>query len=883
MPPSFRDHWPELEPLLDQALELPLAEREHWLTDLAARSPVLAAELTALLSGEPVADRAGFLASRPPTGLAGLQLGPWRLERPLGQGGMGTVWLARRADGRFEGTAAVKLLNLALLSPTGQERFRREGSVLARLTHPGIARLLDAGVGGTGQPYLVLEHVDGMPIDRYVRERGLGTADCLALFQQVLAAVSHAHANLVVHRDLKPSNILVTADGTVKLLDFGIAKLLDDDTGDGSPLTQEGGRAFTPQYAAPEQVRGEPLTTATDVYALGVLLYQLISNTHPTGGAAATPAAYVTALLEVEPAPLRLGDLDTILAKALRKPAAERYQTVTALAEDLQRYLRHEPVSARPISIGYRIDRFIRRNRAAAIAGTLASVGLVGATLFSIAQMHEAERQRDAALEARRRTDAQVEFQDALLSQIGDRPITVRGMVDSARAVMERQFADDSATLASLLPQLANSYNRLGDIRVRGALLARAESLAVAGIEPGQLPVLGCLQADNLRQQGKYPEAWERLAAAEALLRADSDPHDAVTCLALRAWLRIEASGEGPPDSSDTHGFLSARRALAIMDSLGEGRGASYLELQLLLADALDAEGEYRNAVAEFRSLLATQERGGRGNTIYQDIAQHNMALSLVALGESAEAERLLHGVLVRAAASEPSGRVHWQPLIHYAEAALTAGLADTALKYFRQVVAQAVADTNLYWEGRGSFGVARAAIALGQFGVARQAADRLGRILTLVPKVQNTDDVMPDPRTIRGMLQLAAGDTAAAYPTLRAVLDSHGYFEGNRALRLRPVALLAAQAAIATGRLDEAADLVHRARETALLDSLTDSLSASVAEARVVESALLLARGDTAQARTVLDLAVAGFLRGAGPGDPRTRDGQARRAALSR
>src|SRR5690242_2801037 len=256
-----RDRWRELEPLLDHALELPAEECASWLDELRTTSPALAEELALLLSGESIADRRGFLAEPLGSGLEGVELGAYTLERPLGQGGMGSVWLARRTDGRFEGRAAVKLLNLALVSPAGQARFRREGSVLARLTHPGIARLLDAGVSPSGQPYLVLEYVDGVPIDHYVREHALSLEARVRLVLAVLAAVGHAHANLIVHRDLKPSNILVTPEGTVKLLDFGIAKLLDADVREGrGALTAESAQVMTPEFAAPEQVTGDAVT-----------------------------------------------------------------------------------------------------------------------------------------------------------------------------------------------------------------------------------------------------------------------------------------------------------------------------------------------------------------------------------------------------------------------------------------------------------------------------------------------------------------------------------------------------------------------------------------------------------------------------------------------
>src|SRR5690348_10972390 len=264
------NNWEALSPLLDAALDLDPTARAAWLDELARRQPDIAARLRQMLAGEAQADAARFLVPAQPAGAELLDapgakiLGPWELQRPIGHGGMGMVWLARRRDGRFEGTAAIKFLTFAVGGAGGEARFRAEGSLLARLTHPNIARLLDAGVSPSGQPYLVLEYVDGSAITAWCDERQLDVPARLALFQQVLAAVAHAHANLIVHRDLKPSNILVTGDGTVKLLDFGIAKLLeqapDDDT-----VTRE--RLLTFDAAAPEQIRGEPVSTATDIYA----------------------------------------------------------------------------------------------------------------------------------------------------------------------------------------------------------------------------------------------------------------------------------------------------------------------------------------------------------------------------------------------------------------------------------------------------------------------------------------------------------------------------------------------------------------------------------------------------------------------------------------
>ena len=338
-----RSNWQILGPLIDRVLDLPPSERGRWIDTLSRQSPTIASEVSSFLAEEALADRSGFLGETPHPSLEGLEIGAYRLERPLGRGGMGTVWLARRIAGQGDSLAAVKLLSSSLVSANGEERFRREGSVLARLAHPGIARLIEAGVSAAGQPYLVLEYVEGRPIDVFAEEGQLSPVQRIVLFRQVLAAVGHAHANHVLHRDLKPSNILVTHDGTAKLLDFGIAKLLDTGGVSKRSLTVAGKPILTPQYAAPEQIRGNDLTVATDVYALGVLLYVLVSGKHPTSEESITPMQCMVSILSTEPERLGLGELDNILAKALRKEPTERYQSVAELGEELDRFLESQP------------------------------------------------------------------------------------------------------------------------------------------------------------------------------------------------------------------------------------------------------------------------------------------------------------------------------------------------------------------------------------------------------------------------------------------------------------------------------------------------------------------------------------------------------------
>src|SRR5215469_13313159 len=414
------DQWQALSPHLDEALEMTDDERSTWLSSLQRENPTLAYQLEILLREHRVLSEEGFLEASAlelpgGPGLAGQILGVYTLVSQIGHGGMGTVWLAERSDGRFERRVAVKVLNIALMGKGGEERFKREGRILGRLTHPHIAELIDAGVSLTGQPFLVLEYVEGDHIDRYCDQNHLDVRARVRLFLDVLRAVAQAHANLIVHRDLKPSNILVRTDGQVKLLDFGIAKFLECDGQSGeAPLTLEGGRALTPEYAAPEQLKGEPATSATDVYASGVVLYVLLTGQHPVGSGPHTPAGLVKAILDTEPprpseavastvtkeeasvtnarrritTPDKLartlrGDLDTIVAKALKKNPRERYASIEEFADDLQRYLRHEPIRARPDAIVYRAVKFVHRHRNGLSAALLVVLALAGTAIIT--------------------------------------------------------------------------------------------------------------------------------------------------------------------------------------------------------------------------------------------------------------------------------------------------------------------------------------------------------------------------------------------------------------------------------------------------------------------------------------------------------------------
>jgi serine/threonine protein kinase/tetratricopeptide (TPR) repeat protein len=401
--------WPTLSKLLDEWLDLPDSSRASWLAGLGPEYADVLPALRHLLAAQAEVNH-DFLRTLPRFGdftessagefAAGLLIGPYRLISELGRGGMGVVWLAERADGSLKRPVALKLPIVSMRNAGLAERFARERDILAQLTHPHIARLYDAGIDAGGQPFLALEFVEGVPLTRYCDDHRLPVRQRIDLFLQALDAVQHAHRNLVVHRDLKPSNILVTEDAQVRLLDFGIAKMLLEGEAKETELTQAGGRALTPQYASPEQILGQSVTTASDVYSLGIVLYELLCGNQPYRLKRDSAVVLEEAILAADPvrpsqatitdaasqarsttagklARTLAGDLDTIVLKALKKNPAERYATVDAFSQDIQRHLTGVPVLAQPESSWYRTRKFLLRNKLAVAAAMAIFVALL--------------------------------------------------------------------------------------------------------------------------------------------------------------------------------------------------------------------------------------------------------------------------------------------------------------------------------------------------------------------------------------------------------------------------------------------------------------------------------------------------------------------------
>lgn len=534
------ERWRRVDSLFTRCAGLDCHARQAVLDTECATDPALRRLVEGMLAADAsaedrlrtlIGESAGLVDVAAAPQWQGRMLGAYRIEREIGAGGMGTVFLASRADEAYERRVAIKVLSNVFASADERRRFLAERQILADLAHPNIAQLLDGGTTAEGTPYLVMEYIEGVPIDRYCTDAQLTLEERLHLFLRVCGAVQFAHQRLVIHRDIKPGNILVTADGTPKLLDFGIAKLLDTTAATGTiAQTLLGARLLTPQHASPEQIRGEPVTTASDVYSLGVLLFRLLTGRYPHEPPHAGPAAMERAILE-EPAQRpsvaagehrrRLaGDLDNIVLQALRKDPERRYATVRELAHDLECFLAQRPVAARADSAGYRLRKFIGRHRAGVVAGAAAI-----ATLIALVGFHTVRLAHERDLQARERATAERVSQFMVdIFRVADpwsgRPeVTARELLDQAYEGIDRELADQPLTAAKLRVAMGRAYGGLAmygravELEREALELRRANLPADDPAVAEALHYLGSMQAES----GNYAAAREDLEAALAM------------------------------------------------------------------------------------------------------------------------------------------------------------------------------------------------------------------------------------------------------------------------------------------------------------------------------------------------------------------------------
>lgn len=586
---------------MDQALAMEHGERGTWLDSLEATHADVARELRELLAERDALSEMDFLGETlAQEGIAtGTVVGPYRLLEEIGQGGMSSVWLAGRCDGQLNREVALKLPFAGPLRAQMAERCRRERDILAALTHPNIARLYDAGVDASGQPYLAMEYVRGIPLTIYCDAARLTVRERLTLFLQVLAAVEFAHTHLILHRDLKPSNIQVTEQGRVVLLDFGIGKLLSTEPSSDSPPTELAVRMLTPDYASPEHLSGTALWTTSDVYSLGVVLYELLAGARPFGAECESRWELEDAILTRDPprpsqltvpeaiaaarqatsrklAQILKGDLDTIILKALKKAPAERYQSVETFARDVTCYLGNLPVSARPDSAWYRLRRFVSRNKWQVAAALVTSISIIAGAGTALWQAREIAQQRDRALELASRNRAINDFTSMLIGEAAssEKPVTVKEMLARSESLALAGTIGSNDVRAAVLETIATLYIAAGDAGKSVQVLERAQALAVNARDAQLQSRLTCLHAMMIADVGRIEAALT--AINRELEQLQDDPETAAFCLndlanvsmragdasgtlrhALLALERLRGSGiDAPADEADVLGTV---------------------------------------------------------------------------------------------------------------------------------------------------------------------------------------------------------------------------------------------------------------------------------------------------------------------------------------
>lgn len=894
------DWWQQVSPQLDKVLAIPEEQREAWLAEFRKQSPEIAARLQELLGQHANLAREGFLEHDPigmdrALGAPGQVFGAYVLVSPAGAGGMGTVWRAKRNDGRFDREVAIKLLQVTVAGSGDEERFKREGSILGRLQHPHIAELVDAGLSPAGQPYLVLEYVDGEHIDTYCNERSLDVETRIHFFLDVLDAVSHAHANLIVHRDIKPSNVMISKEGSVKLLDFGIARLLEDET----QSTQAGktGGAMTLLFASPEQVKGEPVTTRTDVYALGVLLYLLLTGRHPAGDGPYSAASLVRAIVDAEPprpsqtvlqqiqtsqaedqssrpqsgnrkrlSQTLRGDLDRIIAKAIRKTPAERYPSVAAFADDLRRYIEHKPVSARPDSLRYRAKMFARRNRVAVAAASVAFLIVTAGVAGIVIQGRRASAERDFAFQQLVRLQQHDEFLDFLLSNAAPtgKPFTVNDLLNRAEHIVEKQKA--SPEQIEMLEWIGVDYSSQDQHGRARPVLEHAYQLSQQSADPA-------VRAKGACSLGYALARDEDLTRADALIQEGlrempDDPKyamDRIGCLREGS----EVSRQKGETTEGVRRMEMARQALrqSRFDSDEYEMGTS-----LDLAAAYSEAGRDQDALNEFQRAGSLISALGRDETQTAVVLYNDWALELEQVGRPLEAEKLYRRVIDISRDDKTEDAVSPMVLNNYARIqrqlnhlAAAADYAERAYAKAEQTNDELVINQSL---------LERSRIYLARYdwqhaeAMLEQAEPRLRKAL---PPGHYAFAAISGQRAVIAMekhdLPSAQRLTDDAIATVEAAVKNGG--EGGFYLP----ALYDQRSAIdlSLGHADQAKVDADRALTALKPDNDPDVVSSKLGQAYLAQARALDAEGKSQQAHTVATLAFDQLQKSVGPDSPDT------------
>lgn len=877
--------WQAASGLLDEALELPAAARLAWVESLSEERSALKPLLRELLGRQELLETNEFLGGAPPvegfSSLVGTTIGAYRLVRELGRGGMGTVWLAERADGLIRRPVALKLPHPTLYDSHFAERFARERDILASLNHRSIARLYDAGISAAGQPFLALEYVQGTPFTEYCDRRTLSIDDRIGLFREILHAVDYAHRLRVIHRDLKPSNILITSSGEVRLLDFGIAKLITDGAGGSeTELTRVGGRALTMDYAAPEQLARQAVSPQSDVYSLGIILYELLTGSRPYQLKRQSLGALEEAILDQEPArpsardipdiearargvgSARLrsrlrGDLDTIVLKALRKRPSERYGSVESFALDLQRYLRGQPVEARADSGLYRLGKFAARNRLIVGAACLAIAALIVGAALSLWQAQVARAQAVAALQEAKR--AQV-VQDFLLdifranSNLQSDPqkarqTTARELLDTGARRVGEDLKDVPAAAEQALLTLSDMYEQLGLEPEAAALQLQRINAVKQAYGPRDTRVASALSR-YAKALANTPERGRINAVLDEAKEILDDAHDESS--SVRADLLIDYASLFRYSSPG----MSRRYAdddIALLDKYHPASDELLLAL-LFAARARTALGRYPAAIVLYQRDLVENARQIGTGTAWDVAPLAQLAGAQVELLLFADAERNFRASL--ALSERLNGKTHNETLqtqIRFAAYLSATGRRPEGRKLMQDAWDVFRADPGKKENSVGSIMYGFYAQSLLDAGDLAAAAPLISQEIEAVRGLYPESTLLSQALLRRAALRIELGQYDAAQADVTQALAGWQHVAGTDAdpALENPYLLALARIAIARGQADDADQLLRRLHRPAYAGSLPVDLDQ-------IRGQILFARTDLSAARNAEAMASA-------------------------
>jgi len=851
--------------LFAEAQSLSPESRLQFVTDACGENRELFRELSSLLHAadssaaffDQLASQIGLsaLAENDDAEHHGKIVGQWRLLDCIGRGGMGSVYRAERADSDFEKTAAVKLLPLGMDSDRARARFLAERQILARLVHDNIARLLDGGVSDDGVPFFVMDLVDGLPIDEYCDSNALSINARLQLLLEVASAVQYAHRSLVVHRDLKPNNVLVEGNGRTRLLDFGVAKVLDPAENDAA-VTHYAQRPMTPVFASPEMLRGDPVDVTTDVYSLGVMMFLLVTNRLPITYDGLNSADTIMRAETMQP-PLASSlvaglssDLDAIIAKTLAKLPAERYSSMDDLSNDIRNFLAGRPVVAKPLTPWYRLGKFVRRNKAVLSGATVAVAGLFALAITAMLQYVEAGRQRDVAIAEQQRVQASNEFYGLLLEEMGQKSFTSVELLDRGTELLRKQYGVEEAFMGQVLYDVSNRYGNLGENTEQLQLLQQAEVLARKYDDANLLATVLCRIArvgGVVDSETQYDYAIE---GTELYARTRFPSVEAsISCLRTKAQF---AEREGNVEEATDH----LHAAIAILDA--HPASASSLRGPVLghLSNISFKAKRIEETLAYLDDILELLDNTGRGSSMgYLQVAS-NKAVTLQSAGRLPESLRAWSDIVSKLRASGYEQRGAASFLGKYGATLAAVGKMQEAEAIHREGIVAADSAGDLESGASNRIGLGRVYLASKEYS---RALDSLDAAQELLSKDEDTYQVLyPTVAVLRVKVFRTMGDLERALPAVEDLLVDVGYPDAQRAQGLLSALIEAAAVHQALGNFGHAEelvdDLILRLSRNAVGDP---TRNLHVVRAHVHRAEIRTSRGNTNGAIEDLDLAI--------------------------